>query len=327
MISFEYELTSFRQFLRDFAMALESNFDGERLVFHPRIGKGYMRLVELPDGIEAIISDFQFKEDVLLERKKDNHEYYTLISEELAHTREFTLKIGSDISSFSNGDRAAQYLTSFLYGVTYYMSKGTGIRGVRVLLSPEWMKHNLAMDENKDVLLRYLGLKTAGVLYRKMDVETREIIRELVEAGTEEKPLIFFQTRMLKLIEKFCNWLKQEMVLVPEGRDFSREDINRLIAAEQELLRDFSHPAPTIATLSRKAAMSPSKFKKIFKTIYGSPVYSYFQDHRMEKARLMLLSGQYSVSEVGHAVGYANLSNFSAAFKRKFNQLPSAIGS
>lgn len=327
MISFEYELTSFRQFLRDFALALESDFDGETLVFHPRIGKGYMRLVELPDGIEAIISDFHLKEDILLERKKDKQEYYTFISEELRSIREFTLKIGSDISSYSNGDRAAQYLTSFLYGVTYFISSGTGIRGVRVLLSPDWMKRNLGMEANKDVLLRYLGLKTAGVLYRKMDVESREILKDLVEVNTEEKPLIFFQTRILKLIEKFCSWLKQEMVLVPEGRDFSREDINRLIAAEQELLRDFSNPAPTIATLSRKAAMSPSKFKKIFKTIYGSPVYSYFQDHRMEKARLLLLSGKYSVSEVGHAVGYANLSNFSAAFKRKFNQLPSAVSS
>lgn len=325
MISFEYELTNFRQFLKDFALALDSPFDGEKLVFHPRIGKGYMRLIELQDGMEAIISDFYLKEDILLERKKDEREYYTFISEELTRVKEFTVKIGSDISSFSDGQRAAQYLTSFLYGVTYYISQGTGIRGIRVLLSPGWMHHNLDIAANKDVLLRYLGLKTAGLMYRKMDIESRTIIQELVESESEEKPLIFYQSRILKLIEKFCFWLKKEMVMVPEARDFSREDINRLMAAEQELLRDFSTPAPTIAALSRKAAMSPSKFKKIFKTIYGAPVYSYFQEHRMEKARLLLMSGNYTVSEVGHAVGYANLSNFSAAFKRKFNQLPSSL--
>lgn len=325
MISFEYELTSFRQFLQDFAFALETEFDGERMVLPASKGKGYLRLIELQEGMEAMVSDFYFKEDILLERKKDSREYYTFISEEIKQAGEFTVKIGSDISSFSEGNRSAQYLTSFLYGVTYFISKGTEIQGIRVLLSPEWMQRNLDIEANRDVLMRYLGLKTAGLLYRKMDPESRELIRELVEAGDDNHPLIFYQSRILKLIEKFCFWLKKEMVMVPEARDFSREDINRLIAAEQELIRDFSHPAPTIATLSRRAAMSPSKFKKIFKTIYGAPVYSYFQDHRMEKARLLLLSGQYSVSEVGHAVGYANLSNFSAAFKRKFNRLPSEL--
>jgi len=284
-----------------------------------------MRLIELQDNIEAIISDFYLNNDLLLERKKTSKENYTFICEELVDIKEFTLKIGSDISTYSDGERIAQYLTSFLYGVTYFVSKGTRIRGIRILLTPEWMKRNLQIDLHKDLLTRYLGLKTAGLHYRKLDAESRSIISELIKSGAEDQPMIFYQTRALKLIENFCHWLKNEMTLLPETRDISREDIDRLMAAEQELLKDFSVPAPTIAALSRKAAMSPSKFKRIFKTVYGAPVYSYFQDHRLEKARIMLLSGNYSVSQVGHAVGYANLSNFSAAFRRKFHKLPSDI--
>jgi len=45
----------------------------------------------------------------------------------------------------------------------------------------------------------------------------------------------------------------------------------------------------------------------------------------MQKARLMLLSGKYSIKDVGYTMGYSNLSNFTLAFKKEFNKLPSEI--
>ena len=42
-----------------------------------------------------------------------------------------------------------------------------------------------------------------------------------------------------------------------------------------------------------------------------------------ENFRKMLLTGNYSVKEVGLYVGYANLSNFATAFKKEFDILPS----
>jgi AraC-like DNA-binding protein len=82
---------------------------------------------------------------------------------------------------------------------------------------------------------------------------------------------------------------------------------------------------PTIKELAREAAMSESKLKKIFKTVYGLPPYEYYQRQRMEKARLMLLSGNYSVKDIGYTLGYANLSNFTLAFKKVFGKVPSQL--
>jgi AraC-like DNA-binding protein len=45
----------------------------------------------------------------------------------------------------------------------------------------------------------------------------------------------------------------------------------------------------------------------------------------MQMARDLLLSGDFSVKEVGIQVGYSNLSNFAAAFKKEFHLLPSEI--
>jgi AraC-like DNA-binding protein len=45
----------------------------------------------------------------------------------------------------------------------------------------------------------------------------------------------------------------------------------------------------------------------------------------MQKAKMMLLSGNYSIKDVGYTLGYSNLSNFTLAFKKEFGQLPSEV--
>ena len=45
----------------------------------------------------------------------------------------------------------------------------------------------------------------------------------------------------------------------------------------------------------------------------------------MQKARIMLLTGEHSIKDVGYTLGYANLSNFTLAFKKEFKMLPSDL--
>ena len=58
---------------------------------------------------------------------------------------------------------------------------------------------------------------------------------------------------------------------------------------------------------------------------YGLPPYEYLQKQRMQKAKMMLLSGNFSIKDVGYTLGYSNLSNFTLAFKKEFGQLPSEV--
>jgi AraC-like DNA-binding protein len=45
----------------------------------------------------------------------------------------------------------------------------------------------------------------------------------------------------------------------------------------------------------------------------------------MQKARELLLEGNRSIKSVGIELGFSNLSNFSMAFKKEFNELPSEL--
>ncbi len=102
----------------------------------------------------------------------------------------------------------------------------------------------------------------------------------------------------------------------------SKNDILLAQKIETIITNDITIVPPTIKELARGIAVSESKLKKIFKIVYGLPPYEYYQRQRMQKAKQMLLSGDYSIKDVGYTLGYSNLSNFTLAFKKEFGALP-----
>jgi len=324
MIALQYELTTYKKFLEDIAAFLGLEIIDNSIHFPEKIGSGFMKLIILPGDVEAILSHFRLNHDFLLERKKNDKEYYTFCCEELKEVTEFSMTIESDTFEMKEDGRSAMYLTSFLYDIGYSLKSNAIASSVRVLLTPEWVKDYLGFDKKEGVLQQYLELKTSGVLYKKVDAESALIMNELLK----EKPghsLLFYHTRILRLMDTFSNWLTEEIIRHPKTMNISAEDVARIREIESRITTDFSMPPPTIPELAKSVAISESKLKTLFKTVYGLPPYEYFQKHRMEKARLMLLSKKYSIKDVGYAVGYANLSNFTLAFKKQFNQLPSDL--
>ncbi|MBS1609599.1 MAG: helix-turn-helix transcriptional regulator [Bacteroidetes bacterium] len=324
MIALQYELTTYKKFLEDIAVFLGLKIVDNTIHFPEKIGSGFMKLIILPGGVEAILSHFRLNHDFLLERKKDDIEYYTFCCEEIKEVTEFSMTIESDTFEMKEDGRSAMYLTSFLYDVGYSLKSNATASSVRVLLTPEWVKDYLGFDKKEEVLKQYLELKTAGILFKKIDAESALIMNQLLKEKSGQS-LLFYHTRILRLMDTFASWLTEEIIRHPTTMNISAKDIERIREIESVLTANFSSPPPTIPELAKSIAISESKLKTLFKTIYSLPPYEYFQKHRMEKARLMLLSKKYSIKDVGYAVGYANLSNFTLAFKKQFNQLPSDL--
>jgi AraC-like DNA-binding protein len=81
---------------------------------------------------------------------------------------------------------------------------------------------------------------------------------------------------------------------------------------------------PTLEEAAETTGMSKSKFQRLFKKIFRRTFYSYILELRMNYA-LELLMSKKSVSVVALETGYSSLSNFTIAFKRYFNYLPSEL--
>jgi len=81
----------------------------------------------------------------------------------------------------------------------------------------------------------------------------------------------------------------------------------------------------SIMDLSRMAGINQTKLKKGFKELFGTTIFGYLTDIRMEEAKHLILDEKKYIGEVAELVGYQHPHHFSAAFKRKFGYSPGEL--
>jgi len=155
-----------------------------------------------------------------------------------------------------------------------------------------------------------------------MDQFYRDALFDILAISAEDPVRVMkIESRIMEMLERFFTNLNGKVKDLKEV-NLSNNDIYKMMEIELELINSFEKP-PTIDELASKFSIGASKLKRQFKLVYGLPLYEYFQKYRMQRAKVMLLSGEYSVKEAGYKLGYQNLSNFAHAFKKEFGVLPS----
>ena len=78
----------------------------------------------------------------------------------------------------------------------------------------------------------------------------------------------------------------------------------------------------TIEQLAQEVELSPTALKSCFKGVYGSSVYAYLREYRLQTAQKLLAESNASVAEIAHQVGYENPNKFSSAFREATGLTP-----
>ncbi|MEH2169748.1 MAG: AraC family transcriptional regulator [Nostoc sp.] len=104
--------------------------------------------------------------------------------------------------------------------------------------------------------------------------------------------------------------------------NLKRNDVERIYQARDILIKDITNP-PSLIELARQVELNDRKLKQGFRQLFGTTVFGYLHDYRLEKACQFLMEGRMNVAQVSYAVGFANRGYFAAAFRKKFGINPS----
>ncbi len=325
MFEFHFDHTDFQTMLRDAAQKLGTELRGDTLYLSPEQGEGYLHATRLPNGLSILITENCFNFDMYLHRKQIDECYFILGFDEVY--------IKHQLIEIINGHRekrypplfAGAYLNTTFFDRVTISSKGNGVRTVKCIFDSKWMSKYLGIKKDNDVLKRYLSLRSRNLNFEPLDAEYRNLLEDIFNTDPQN-PLFatITENRIMLLIERFFTQVYQKSKQL-RAVHIRQEDIYRMMEIESDLMQDYSRNAPTVEALAGKHAMGVSKLKRQFKQIYGKPVFEYFQKNRMARAKDMLMSGEYTVKEVGYKLGYQNLSNFANAFKKEYGVLPSVL--
>ena len=123
--------------------------------------------------------------------------------------------------------------------------------------------------------------------------------------------------------------LIHELVRLDRGTNRSEPPIKGGLAAwQQRVVTAYieEHLTEPIAlqTLAHLARLSPHYFCRAFKQSLGLPPHRYHGIRRIERAKAMLASPNYSVTEIGMRLGFSETSSFSTAFRKATGLTPTA---
>ena len=78
----------------------------------------------------------------------------------------------------------------------------------------------------------------------------------------------------------------------------------------------------TLENMAELNALSPIYFHNIFKTAIGKTLRTYVEEQRIKKATNLLLTTNYTLTQIAYECGFSSQSYFSYVFKRKMNCTP-----
>jgi AraC-like DNA-binding protein len=326
VFSYSYPYSDHIDYLQQLAKYAGVEVVNNTILLPERIGTGYIKAIELPNGLQALINECVLIDDVKFKREPALHESYTLRFDELKNLKQLTLQIDEDKLNDEPMVYSSVFLSNSLSEISYTATAGTESRCVNVFFTAQWLKNNIGISNTDDVFKKYFSLKTGSLNFDVLNLPYRQQMDEIFEIKKDEQfDKMMMQNRVMMLLEIFFRRLYANSKNENTNSPINDDTVKRLMMVESLLVHNLSAPPPTIAELSRIAMMSETKLKNVFKIVYGHNIYEYYQKNRMFKARQMLRSKSRSVKETGMALGFKNLSNFTIAYKKEFNLLPSEV--
>jgi AraC family transcriptional regulator len=92
-----------------------------------------------------------------------------------------------------------------------------------------------------------------------------------------------------------------------------------------EYIQDQLDTDLTVSGIAHAVYMSPYHFTRLFKESTGQSPYQYVVDARVRKARELLTTGKFTISEAAYHVGFFDQSHLTRHFKRLFGLTPKKL--
>lgn len=153
-----------------------------------------------------------------------------------------------------------------------------------------------------------------------MTLRQRELVASLRQPPVlASAQALWFEAKALELMGEFFFVANSEAELFCHRQQ--RVARNRVEAVIAILKRDLCQ-VPTLESIAREVGCSPFYLSRTFSKEMKQTIPQYLRQIRMEKAAMLLRTGDYNVTEVAFEVGYSSLSHFSQAFHQAFGCCP-----
>jgi len=131
-----------------------------------------------------------------------------------------------------------------------------------------------------------------------------------------------------KVIELMALQISQyeELERIQITTPLKKEELERMQQA-REILIGHTGEQLSLRTLAHLVGTNEYNLKRDFKTVFGTTVYRYLSQYKMEQAKDLMITTDNTIAEISQRIGYKHATHFTSAFKKYFGYLPNKIKS
>lgn len=280
---------------------------------------GSRQWFHLRPGISLLVDDYHLREDlVIVTSPNQTCNYLELGFSIINHSGSADLRTGKNFVSLANDSgeigyqewEAQERLFKLDIHIEYSLLKSLIFPHLETL--PINFKKLIEQDDSE---ISYFQI---GRTTPQMQTILGQIVNCPYQAFTKQ---LYLEAKILELMALRLQDL-QDSLLCDPNITLKPEQIDSIYQAKEILIDNYTNP-PTLIALARQVNLNDCTLKKGFQQIFGTTVFGYLHNYRMEKAKELLLEKQMNVTQVAQFVGYTARSAFVRAFSSKFGVSPS----
>ena len=287
------------------------------------IGQGYLRGINLREGLDLFIYEYELNCDLVLDFQK--------LSLDNSFVK-LSFCVSGHCSGLMPGIKDKVHVSSWqttFSTVPYAMGSieilaDRKICVVELVMAPRFAMTLLerelnAMPGDWQQALKALASKPFYSL-ASISQEVSQILQRMLRCpyqGTLRQ--LYLEGKSLELIALYFS----ELTAPSDGQTVAikRKDLDSLHQAKSILLQKMDDP-PSLPELAKQVGLSERKLQQGFQELFGTTVFGVLYDYRMERAKQLLETEPMTVGAIANAVGISHRGYFATAFKRKFGTTP-----
>lgn len=176
---------------------------------------------------------------------------------------------------------------------------------------------NVELDQNSDVYILLFNIySTFQFEPAKYLLQAHSVIFDLLRQ-------LYLQNQSKTAMLHLQNSVMLAQLMLELALDTGQNRHEKSIEIIKQYIDEHYTEPIQISQLATKLNVSENYFMEIFKKQYACTVIEYVTKKRMEEAKKLLATGDFSVKEVGSVIGYKDEFYFSRRFKKIMNISPS----
>jgi len=305
-------------FLEGFADLLGTEVKNGILIIPETKGKGYLMGFRLDNSINMLVSFYEYNDNLLAKRFGGQNTVNRIL---------FSFN-----NIFPDANSKNKYSREDLPSIQIFKGK----LNIETFYPGRTKFNSIFIGIDSDKLAKILGLHIDNEIFKNIiESEQSILFEELISPKTQQVALEIIQPEIRDSLSDFFFKIKaEELIYLTLKELFKREnptthalnqiDVQKIYKVRDLILTDIHEP-PVIKDLASQIGMSESKFKRLFKQIFGDSFFSYYQKFRMKEAARLLKENEMSVSQVGFSLGFSNLSHFAKVFEEHIGMKPKSF--